>query len=275
MYLLPIPAYVYKIKHIATGQYYYGFRKAHIKAKRTPEQDFFIYYYSSSKIVKSMINEFGVHQFEASIVYQNIDSSEAFWYEQNLIKESWGNHLMINKFYIDRVTSTGVFLNLGHSKNTKEKISKSKLGKSGFVQTEGSIKKQLDTKKSRNIKTMHTAEVVDKWKESRKRNNKKRTPEMNEKGINTKLQKYGTTSIRYEDTVSKMLETKKSKGNFRNAYNDEANAKRVATMRENGSIMSGSTPEAKTKRKETMMAKWGTTNPREICKLKKLLGTQK
>ena len=39
MYLQPIPAYVYKIRHLLTGQYYFGFRKAHIKANRTPEQD--------------------------------------------------------------------------------------------------------------------------------------------------------------------------------------------------------------------------------------------
>jgi hypothetical protein len=33
MYLNTIPAYVYKIRHIPTGQYYFGFRKATLLAK--------------------------------------------------------------------------------------------------------------------------------------------------------------------------------------------------------------------------------------------------
>jgi len=97
MYLNTIPAYVYKIRHITTKQYYFGFRKAHIKSNRTPEQDFLIYYYSSSDIIKSMIKEYGIDQFECSIIYRDINTEEAFWYEQDLIKENKLDPLMLKR----------------------------------------------------------------------------------------------------------------------------------------------------------------------------------
>lgn len=70
MYLQPIPAYVYIIRNKITNQYNIGFRNANIKAKRMPEQDFLIYYYSSSKMVKSMITEYGINQIEGTFIYQ-------------------------------------------------------------------------------------------------------------------------------------------------------------------------------------------------------------
>jgi len=94
---------------------------------------------------------------------------------------------------------------------------------------------------------------------------------MDELGRKTKLEKYGTLSIRYDDSNDKMLETKKLKGNFRNSYSPEANAKRLKTREKNSNLHSGNTPEAKSKRLSTMLAKWGTTDTREIGRLKNAL----
>jgi hypothetical protein len=263
MYLQPIPAYVYKIRHITTGQYYFGFRKAHIKANRTPEQDFLIYYYSSSKIVESMIKEQGIDQFECNIVYRDINIEEAFWYEQELIKENKADPLMLNQQYRDRLTSKGVFLSQGRSRSSIEKQKATRIKKYGTLSPvrEGSIDKMVATRRARdNYK--QDQEMIDKMLATKLANGtmNSNTPESRAKSRQTKIERYGVAQPKHTpETIEKLKKI---------PHTREQIEKCLETKRQNGT-MNSNTPESIAKRRETLLAKWGTINTREIAKLKK------
>ena len=137
-------------------------------------------------------------------------------------------------------------------------------------QTSEMITKQLETKKSNGFKPMSNPDTIARWKESRHRNKKSRTPEMAIKEKQTKLEKYGTLNFHNEDTSKKMIKTKLEKYGTLNFRTENTSKRCLETKRQNGTLLAGSTPEAKAKRKATLLAKWGTVNTREIGKLKRL-----
>lgn len=262
MYLNTIPAYVYKIRHIQTGKYYFGFRKAHIKSNRTPEQDFLIYYYSSSKLVESMIKEQGIDQFDCSIIYQDINADEAFWYEQDLIKQHWNDSLMLNKQYRDKTSSKGVFLTGKRPDSVTEQIKKTKLEKYGTLSPvrPGSIEKMVTTRKERgNYKQSQT--MIDKMLATKLALGKmnSNTPESRAKSQQTKIERYGVAHPKHtSETIERLKNI---------PHTQERIDKCLETKRQNGT-MNSNTPETIAKRKETLLAKWGTINTREIARLK-------
>lgn len=266
MYLQTIPAYVYKIRHIPSGQYYFGFRSHNIKCNRTPEQDFLIYYYTSSEVVKSMIKEHGIGQFECSIIYQNINIDETFWYEQDLIKENKSDPLMLNKQYRDRNTSEGVFLLKERNVAAIEKSKATKLKKYGTLSPvrEGSVEKMVATRKERN-NYKHKPDFVNKMlatKQARGKMNSN-TPESIKKSRQTKMERYGVPQPKHtQETIEKLKKI---------PHTPEWIEKCLETKRQNGT-MNSNTPETIAKRKETLLAKWGTVNTREIARLKSLKG---
>jgi len=264
MYLNTIPAYVYKIRHIPSGQYYFGFRKAHIKVNRTPEQDFLIYYYSSSKLIRSMIKEYGINQFDCSIIYQDTNSDEAFWYEQDLIKRHWNDPLMINKQYRDRTTSKGVFLLSKRPDGVTERIQKTKLEKYGTLSPvrPGSVEKMVATRTARgNYK--HDSNFVEKMlstKMKRYGTLNSNTPESRAKSRQTKMDRYGVVQPKHTpETIEKLKKI---------THTQEQINKCLETKRQNGT-MNSNTPETIAKRKESLLKKYGTLNTREIARLKK------
>ena len=264
MYLQPIPAYVYKIRNKATNQYYFGFRKAHIKANRNPNEDFLIYYYSSSVVIKSMIIEQGIDQFECAIVYQDIDIEKAFWYEQELIKSHWGDPLLLNKQYRNKETSKGVFLSANRTKEVTDRILATKLEKYGTLSPvkPGSVEKMVETRKQRgNYKQSDS--MIEKMLATKQRNGtmNSNTPESRAKSRQTKIERYGVPQPKHTlETIAKLKSIPKS---------PESAAKCLETKKKNGTLNSN-TPETIAKRKETLLAKWGTVNTREIAKLKSL-----
>jgi len=72
-------AYAYSIKHIATGNIYYGVRKSSVF-------DLGQTYFSSSKLVKRLINESGVENFEFKLRKQFETYEEARLHETKLLK---------------------------------------------------------------------------------------------------------------------------------------------------------------------------------------------
>jgi hypothetical protein len=132
-----IPAYVYYIKHLPTGKFYYGSRYKHINKGILPEQDFWRNYFTSSKEIKKLIEDTGNSSFDYKIVYTDFDIDKCFSYEQTLIKEHISDPLCINKRYFDSVNGTTVFCTYGKTlstkgkpkkESTKEKMRQSKLG---------------------------------------------------------------------------------------------------------------------------------------------------
>lgn len=89
MYLDTIPAYVYYIRHNPTGKYYYGFRSKNISENRRPEDDLWVKYFSSSKLVKELREN--DDDFFTQVVYEDVDVKAVYWVEQECIKNSKGD----------------------------------------------------------------------------------------------------------------------------------------------------------------------------------------
>lgn len=128
-----LQAYVYKVTNKETGQFYYGSRTNNVKKGRTPDEDLWKYYFTSSKRVKDMIEDYGIDSFEVEIVFRDVNYDKCFWEEQRLIIEHKENKLSLNKTYIDPTTGKRV---LGTQNETKEerdarvlKISENKKGR--------------------------------------------------------------------------------------------------------------------------------------------------
>ena len=84
--------YVYKGVNKITKEFYIGVRYAHSKHKRNPIDDLGVVYYTSSKVVKPIFD-----QFEWSIVAQFFTREDALQFEEQMIAESWKDPLLLNK----------------------------------------------------------------------------------------------------------------------------------------------------------------------------------
>jgi len=139
-------AYTYFIHNRITGQFYYGSRYKNIKLKRTPEQDFWKYYFTSSTLIKHLIKLYGKDSFDVELLFRNSDIEECFWKEQDYIKDKINNPLCLNRYYLDKESGKKTFSLVGLS---KEELSDIK------------VKKQ-DTwsKKSKEKKEEHRNNIV-------------------------------------------------------------------------------------------------------------------
>jgi hypothetical protein len=138
-------AYTYFVCNKNTNQFYYGSRYHNIKLNRHPTEDLWIHYFTSSKNIKKLIEEYGKDSFEFKILLQDSNYMNCYWYEQNLIKNNINNSLCINRHYIDSTTSSKVFSTAGVpcSDETKSKISAANTGK----------KQSLESNNKRSLKT--------------------------------------------------------------------------------------------------------------------------
>jgi hypothetical protein len=97
-----LTGYVYKITHIESGQTYFGSRVANVGQGKSPEQDFWIRYFTSSTVITEMVEKFGKDAFITEILYRDADLDEVFWTEQDIIKENINDPLCLNQHYKDR-----------------------------------------------------------------------------------------------------------------------------------------------------------------------------
>lgn len=67
--------------------------------------------------------------FSRRVVDTDTNITEAFWYEQNLIKSNWGDLLLLNKQYKDQETCKLIFLTTNRTKETTDRILATKLEK--------------------------------------------------------------------------------------------------------------------------------------------------
>lgn len=98
-----IAGYVYKLTHIESGQTYFGSRVANVGQRKSPEEDLWIRYFTSSKVITEMVEKFGKDSFIAEILYRDTDLDEVFWTEQDYIKENINDPLCLNQHYKDRL----------------------------------------------------------------------------------------------------------------------------------------------------------------------------
>ena len=141
-------AYTYLITNKITHQFYYGSRYQNIKLKRTPEQDLWIFYFTSSKEIKKLLKEYDRNFFEISIVFKSESYNECYWQEQDLIKISVINPLCLNKHYVDRLSGKNMFSMSGKtmSQKSRDKMSKSRTGVSRDPEI---MKKVVETKRKK------------------------------------------------------------------------------------------------------------------------------
>lgn len=108
-----IHAYVYKVTHLASGQYYFGSRTANVRHNRLPEKDLWVSYFTSSNTVKRLIAESGPESFTPEIVFTSESFDEVYWVEQYFIKNHIADHNCLNKKYQDKETGNTVFSTAG------------------------------------------------------------------------------------------------------------------------------------------------------------------
>lgn len=120
--------YVYKIIHKQTSQYYYGSRKCSDKYSSFEHFDLGIKYKTSSKYV----HDLGFDNFDLYIItsFKSNEKDQAYWVEQQLIKEHINDRLLLNRNYFDltkhkRFCTRDKTLTFDH----KKKISKALKGR--------------------------------------------------------------------------------------------------------------------------------------------------
>jgi hypothetical protein len=92
MIITKFSPYVYKGINQKTKEVYIGVRYAHTKHLRTPVDDLGHHYFTSSKSVKKIFD-----QFDWFILGQFATREDALEFEEQMIKEEWQNPLLLNK----------------------------------------------------------------------------------------------------------------------------------------------------------------------------------
>lgn len=85
---MKIYPYVYMLTHKVTGEFYIGYRSAN---KVPAVDDLGKFYYTSSKQIKPIFNE-----FECIVLAEFFHADDAYVFEQQLIFEHWHDPLMLN-----------------------------------------------------------------------------------------------------------------------------------------------------------------------------------
>lgn len=83
--------YVYIMRHCTTSHFYIGMRSANTSPA---EQDLGHSYYTSNKIIQNNFSD-----YDATIIAYFRDWEPAFIFENELIKQHWGDPLLMNKHY--------------------------------------------------------------------------------------------------------------------------------------------------------------------------------
>jgi len=118
--------YTYFVRNKITNEYYYGSRCKNVKLKRTPEEDFWIKYFTSSKKVKALILVHGTDSFDIQLLMKDPDYDRCYSYEQELIAEHIGMGGCLNGYSM----KTGKWSTAGvkRSVETVAKIAESNTG---------------------------------------------------------------------------------------------------------------------------------------------------
>ena len=144
---MSIYPYVYVCTHKVTGQIYIGARCAN---KVPAHQDLGTHYFTSSKYVRPIFNE-----FDWEIIFEG-SKDKAFKLESDLIDEHWRKPYLLNK-----ANQGGKFINECHSEESKSKISESKKGKCHSKESKSKISESLKGK-------YHSEETKQKLSKSKK-----------------------------------------------------------------------------------------------------------
>jgi hypothetical protein len=107
--------YVYRLIHKETGHYYFGYRSKNVSLGVKSVDDLGIKYFTSSRIIRKSF-----HEYTFEVIAEFFTKDSAYDFEQELIREHWGNPMLLNKHY--HSDKTGRWKNDGHSEETKKKM---------------------------------------------------------------------------------------------------------------------------------------------------------
>jgi hypothetical protein len=109
--------YVYILTHKQTGQFYIGYRFAN---KVPSSEDMGKLYFTSSNLVKPCFNDFNI-----SIIAEFFNKEDAYLFEQQLIKDSWSNPLILNRRFHEVTNEKMFIMNKPFSSETRSRMSES------------------------------------------------------------------------------------------------------------------------------------------------------
>lgn len=148
-------AYTYFLKHIPTNTCYYGVRWQNIRLQRTPEQDFWIHYFTRSSKVKALIAEYGKDSFQFQIRKTFDDPKQAQVWETKVLRrmkvlekpDVWLNRTD-NKAILNEVHPRGTLnkklpFNVGCSESNKIKKRGNQYTKGRVWINNGSVRKMI------------------------------------------------------------------------------------------------------------------------------------
>ena len=81
-------AYTYLITHKPTNKLYYGVRHSVNRKQMDPKQDLWVDYFTSSKVVHNLIEEYGKETFDIKIDQMFDTAEEAIAYEEEYLKNN-------------------------------------------------------------------------------------------------------------------------------------------------------------------------------------------
>lgn len=134
--------YVYRLTHRDSGHFYIGYRCKNVSLALSSSNDLGITYFTSSKL----INKNNIDQYEIEIIAEFYHSDDAYDLEQDMIRDSWENDLLINDHY--HYKGAGRWKNPGHSTETRKKISDARKGHRASAEVR---QKMSDSRKGRKL----------------------------------------------------------------------------------------------------------------------------
>ena len=110
-------AYIYRVRNTITNEFYIGSRIKEV----IPHEDLWINYFTSSKLVAKLINDYGKDSFIAEIIEIHEDKNQCYLEEQYLIKDNIQDPLCLNKQY--RIGDKRGFYNIDPDVRAKRRVS--------------------------------------------------------------------------------------------------------------------------------------------------------
>lgn len=220
-------SYTYLIKFIPTGQVYYGVRYGN---KIPPEEDLWKKYFTSSKVVKQLLEEHGPESFEFEVRKTFDDPEKARIWEENVLKRM---NVVHNDQWLNKTDSRNFDLS-GARQTFLEKYGVDNPFKSEIVQEK--VKKTLQKKYG--CDSPLQSEI---FREKMKKTNKERygcenplqCENFREKYKQTNLERYGVENpAKSEEVKAKMKKTNKERYGCENpAKAEEVRAKISQTLK--------------------------------------------
>lgn len=180
-------SYVYKVTNKITGQFYYGSRTENVTKKRSPEDDLWKHYFTSSKKVKKLIEEYGIDSFDVQIISKHDTYEASFWEEQALIKESKNDPCRLNKAWMEPETGKRLLSSWGESEEERFlRISKMQKNKKGRFNSNGRVGFKHSEETKRKIAAQagwkHTEAAKEKMKAHVRTDEHRKNMSMSQKG---------------------------------------------------------------------------------------------